>query len=112
MYVKDGFYEYPIVQRRIVGKKFPINGGGYVRLMAWGPIRRAIFRHIKKSDGYMFYVHPFEISTKEFPKFKGLGFLNGMFINRGRKSYLKKIKIIVNKLKQEGYEFKTMGEHV
>ena len=110
LFEDDGFYEYPVVQRRLLGKKFPISGGGYVRLMAWWLIRRAIFRHIKRSNGYMFYVHPFEISTKEFPKYKGLGFWNSVYINKGRKSYFKKIKSIIEELKKEGYSFKTMSQ--
>ncbi len=111
-YQKDGFYEYPIIRGRIFDKKIPISGGGYVRLIPWAIIKRAIFKHIENSDGYTFYVHPFEISDNKLPKIKGLKLHEKLFLEIGRRNYLKKIRIIIKKLKECGYTFKTMGSEL
>ena len=107
---KDGFYEYPVQQGKLLGKDFPISGGGYARLMFWHVVKKPIFRHILNGDGYMFYVHPFEIARKPLPRVKGIAWYERLYLRIGRRSYLQKIRQIIAKLKECGYEFKTMRE--
>ena len=109
---KDGFYEYPVLQGKIFGRNYPICGGGYARLMFWPFVRKPIFKHILNGNGYMFYVHPFEISAKRLPPIKGLRTHEKMYLNFGRKRYLNKIRSIIDKLKECGYEFKTMRQGI
>lgn len=112
VYSKDNFYEFTPTLTKFLGKNISLSGGAYLRLMPWFFAKILLKKHLKKSNGYIFYLHPFEVSKTKLPKFKNLTFLEKIFITRGRKTYLKKIKFIIKYLKKQGYEFSTMSKFI
>ncbi len=112
VFKKDGFYEFGIISEKVGGISLPICGGGYTRLMPWTLLKAAIKRHLKSSDYYVFYLHPFELSKHKIPHIKGLKSYDNYYLTKGLKSFPNKIKWIVNRLKKENFEFVTFEELV
>lgn len=111
-YRRGGFYEIkPTIAKTLVGE-LPMSGGGYLRLMPWSFVKSELKKYFKKSDSYVFYVHPFEVIGEKIPKFDDIKPIERLYLKRGRKNYLKKIVEIIKTLKKYGYEFKTMGQSV
>lgn len=108
----DGFYEFPIATGKILGKKMPISGGGYLRLIPWWAYHRALSRYMKENDIYIFYVHPFELSTKVLPRIKEISLLENSYFKRGRKTYSSKIERLIRMLQKNGFEFRTFSQMV
>lgn len=108
----DSFYEFPIATGRILGKKMPISGGGYLRIIPWWAYRGALHRYMKTNDIYVFYVHPFELSEKVLPKFKEIGLFENSYFKRGRKSYYGRIERLIKMLQKHGFTFKTFNQIV
>ena len=111
-YKKDNFIEITPNRVRAYSGHLPVSGGGYIRLVPWFVITYYIKKCIHKSNAYMFYVHPFEVSKKKTPKIKALSFVERLYIKIGRKNYLKKIEKIIKYLKKKGFEFKSLKEYV
>ncbi len=112
VYEKDGFYEFPLVCRKMFGTSLPICGGGYARFMPWSVLKSSIKKHLKKSDYYTFYLHPFELSKRQTQKFKNLNFVDKQYLVFGRKTFAKRIEKIIALLKENGYSFSTMEDFV
>lgn len=93
-------------------KPCTLSGGGYVRLTPWFIIKAKLNRYFKRADAYVFYVHPFELYKGKFPEYKQLSLLERTFINRGRKSYLRKIKYVFDKLKRRNFKFETISGYL
>ena len=110
---KNGnFYEYSLNKINFFGKIIPISGGAYIRLIPWFLLKHFVKKAIKKTDSYIFYVHPYELINKKLPKFKNLNFKEKLFLKIGRKTYIKKIEFIINYLKKQGFSFMTMNEYI
>lgn len=112
VYKKDGFYEFKPCIGKVLFKTLPVSGGAYLRVLPWFIVKSAIKRYIKKSDAYLFYVHPFEVVNERIPKSKELTIFEKLYLTRGRKSYLKKIESIIKMLKNEGYIFQTIEKYI
>lgn len=107
---KNKFFEFGLSKQSIFGIPFPISGGGYVRLGNWDFIKSLIKSYIKCHDYYVFYLHPFELTTQKIPFFKELKSYDKYYIKYGIKSYKKKIEQIILMLQECGYEFVTFEE--
>ncbi len=107
MFRKHGFYEFGLSQARIFGHRYPISGGGYVRLGHWGFIRSLIRRQIHRDDYYVFYLHPFEMTKQAVPDIKSLRGYDRYYLQCGIKTYCRKVEQIIRMLRKEGYEFIT-----
>lgn len=55
--------EVPLSTVRILGKDWPVGGGGYLRHLPYGITRWAL-RHIQKQRPAVVYMHPYEIDTE------------------------------------------------
>lgn len=109
IYKKDDFYEFSLP----VSNKFPIGGGGYVRLFPWLFVKRYIKKYINNNENeiYIFYLHPFELSKKRIPYVKHLKLYDDYYLRNNRhKFYEKKIERIIKLLKHNGFEFKTFED--
>ena len=112
VYQREGLYEFVPVRRVVLGKEILISGGGYVRLLPRKQIMMAIKSHIQKSNGYLLYLHPFEISDDELPVPKNILLIQKAYIKYGRKEYLDRVGEIFGYLIDNGYTFSSMGEYV
>lgn len=93
-------------------KPTTLSGGAYLRLTPWNMTKSRIERYFKRSDAYVFYVHPFEIYRGEFPDHKQLSAFDRMFVNGGRKEYIKKIEYLFDRLRQEDFSFPTISGYL
>lgn len=112
VYSRDGFYEIKPCISKLFGKNFPVSGGGYLRMAPWFLVKRLIRKYLRHSDAYLFYVHPFELSKKKLPLPEGLSFGEKLYINRGRKSYLRNIEKIIRMLKRRGFSIVTIEDFI
>ncbi len=55
--------EFPLTTIRIGGLNIPISGGGYLRLLPFPIVRRAIAKVRQRGELVNLYVHPWEIDT-------------------------------------------------
>ncbi len=107
----DGnFFEFGLSKQKIFGKPFPISGGGYVRLSNWGFIKNVIKQYLKQNEYYVFYLHPFELTTQKIPHLKNLKSYDQFYLTHGISSYRKHIEQLILLLKKLGYSFVTFEE--
>lgn len=112
VYEKDGFYEFPLVCKKICGIEMPICGGGYARFMPWSVLKSVIKKHLKNSNYYTFYLHPFELSKKEMQKFHNINTIDRQYLIFGRKTFADRIEKIITLLKENDFSFSTMEDFV
>lgn len=53
--------EYPMTTLDLLGLRLPAAGGGYLRQLPYGLIRRAFLGHQVRGEPGMFYIHPWEV---------------------------------------------------
>lgn len=107
---KDGFYEYELPKKRLLGIPMPISGGGYVRLFRWDVMKTLIKQYLKHSDYYVFYVHPFEMTNRKVPVLRELSAYENFYLSAGIRSYARKVEYIIQLLIYYGFEFVTFEE--
>ena len=112
VFVQDTFHEFGHATSNAMKIRFPLSGGGYIRLSNWFFSKFLLWRYIKKHDYYMFYLHPFELSKKKLPKIKKLKFYDKMYLGYGFRTLPFKINYIIKRLKKEGYSFTTFEQAV
>lgn len=110
VYKKGKFYEFAISVQKIFGKKFPVSGGGYIRISNWLFAQTMLKRYFKNNDNYVFYSHPFEFSKEKKPKLKRLKLYDKFYLKAGNLSYPYKMEYIIKKLKKYGYIFSTFED--
>jgi polysaccharide deacetylase family protein (PEP-CTERM system associated) len=57
--------EFPIASYRVLGKNWPVGGGGYHRLLP-GSAGRWLARRVLRQRPFVFYCHPYEFDPREF----------------------------------------------
>ena len=93
-----------------MGIPVPLSGGGYVRLGNWGFVLSMLSDYLRKSDYYVFYLHPFELSKQKVPHVPHLKPHDQWYLSVGLHTYRAKIETIIKLLKKFGYEFVTFEE--
>lgn len=58
--------ELPVATLRVLGKRFPVAGGGYHRLLPFPFIRWALEKAVLAGEVFMAYCHPYEFDPDEF----------------------------------------------
>jgi hypothetical protein len=58
--------ELPIATLSLLGRRWPVAGGGYHRLLPWTLIRWAIQHRLQRREAFMSYCHPYEFDAAEF----------------------------------------------
>lgn len=104
------FFEFSISKQKVLGRPYPVSGGGYLRLMNWGLIKLAVKRYLQHSDYYVFYLHPFELTSQKVPAIKGLNARDNYYLQTGIRSYGKRIEKIICMLKKKGFTFVTFEQ--
>ena len=112
VYFGHGLYEFIPVRRVVLGKEILLSGGGYVRMLPRKEVMRLIKKHTEKHNGYMLYLHPFEISDDVLPVPKNILAIQKAYIKYGRKGYLNRVEQILSYLKDNNFSFSSMGEYV
>ena len=112
VYYGYGLYEFVPMRKVVLGKEILLSGGGYVRMLPRKEIMRVIKKHVEKHDGFLVYVHPFEISDDELPVPKNILAIQKAYVKYGRSEYLNRVEQIISYLIDNGYKFESMGEFV
>ncbi len=112
VYTRDGFCEFGLTTQRVFGKKYPISGGGYLRIPNWFFAFSLLQHYLKKNDYYIFYSHPFEFSEEKVPRVKKLKFYDKLYLSMGLYTYPYKTEFIIKLLKKFGYTFTTFESQV
>ncbi len=110
VFCDNGFFEFGLPCERIFGQKFPISGGGYVRLGHWSFVLPMIRKYLGQNDYYVFYLHPFEMSRERTPSIRNLRFRDRVYLNLGLRTYRLKVEMIIKMLISCGYTFVTFDE--
>lgn len=110
IFCNDGFFEFGLSKQKIFGQPFPISGGGYVRLGNWSFIKQMILQYIRESDYYVFYLHPFELTTQKIPFLKELKSYDKYYLMANIASYGRHIEEIIKMLQIAGYKFVTFEQ--
>lgn len=58
--------ELPAATLSLLGRHWPVAGGGYHRLLPWPCIRWAIARTLSRDEAFVAYCHPYEFDPDEF----------------------------------------------
>ncbi len=110
VYKKGRFFEFGVSVQKIFGKKYPVSGGGYIRLSNWFFAQRMLNRYFKNNNNYVFYSHPFEFSREKTPKFKKLKLYDRYYLRAGNFLYPHKMEYIIKRLIKYGYRFSTFED--
>lgn len=105
-----GFCELAPSQVRLFGKRFPVSGGGYMRLCPWPVLKPALQRYLRENDCYIFYLHPFELSEGAVGPLRGLRLYDRVYLHRGRSRFSGRLEQLLSRLHSEGYTLMTLEE--
>lgn len=101
-----GIIEVPMSTITILGKVFPVAGGGYIRHFPYSVTKWAI-RHVQKSRPVIVYIHPHEIDTERFSySMKNLSWKNKVKTFKYHQMQLRNRQTIRDKLLRLLSEFK------
>ncbi len=106
----NDFFEFGMSEQKVFGNPFPVSGGGYVRMSNWAFMKSLIWQYINHNDYYVFYLHPFELTTEKVPILPELKLYDKYYLKYGINTYAAKIECIIGMLKKCGYEFVTFEE--
>ena len=62
--------ELPIATLDFGGRRWPVAGGGYHRLLPWTLIRWSIAHNLSQQEWFVAYCHPYEFDAQEFKALK------------------------------------------
>ena len=113
VYKKNDVIEFKMSVLTLANNEtIPVSGGGYLRLVPRIFMKNWLRRYIKQHSTFVFYVHPFEISSKKLPKIKEISAIRNMYLRLFTKNHLKRIRSLIKWLQKQGFEFKNMSEVV
>jgi hypothetical protein len=108
VYVLDDFFEFEVSTVNILGRKFPVSGGGYLRILPWLLNRILIEKFIREELLYVLYIHPFELSNAPCPDLPlGTSRSTSFRFKSGRVSVERKLNYLVELLDSAGFQFTT-----
>jgi polysaccharide deacetylase family protein (PEP-CTERM system associated) len=83
--LRPGFYEVCISCLPVGNRGLPWGGGGYFRMIPYGPWQAGVRRILASGAPYVFYIHPWELDPGQ-PRLDGLGRVNRFrhYVNLGR----------------------------
>ncbi|NLD36519.1 MAG: DUF3473 domain-containing protein [Desulfatiglans sp.] len=61
----DNFYEIPVSNLIVANQVLPWGGGGYFRLIPFFIYSLGVKLNLKKNDGFVFYIHPWELDPEQ-----------------------------------------------
>lgn len=84
--------EVPLSVINIMGRNFPVCGGGYLRYFPYTFTRNA-FRSINKERPVIVYMHPYELDTEKYPGY--------FYIARSKARYKQKAPLMLYRWKKD-----------
>lgn len=104
------FTEFEVSTLETLGRRVPVSGGGYLRLLPWLLMRHWIRRFLATGAPYVLYIHPFELSQQPTPAVPAdTPRLTQLRFAHGRRRVLERLDALVDMLGEEGYRFTTFA---
>lgn len=110
VYRKNNFYEFEVSTYKFLGFNIPISGGGYLRIIPWFIYKYFLNKYLINNKTYIFYIHPFELSSKNISLPSNISFFQKFRFNYNRKKTRSRIQKTINLLHKHGFEFKTFND--
>jgi peptidoglycan/xylan/chitin deacetylase (PgdA/CDA1 family) len=110
IYKKKSFKVFEISTIKFLGVNIPIAGGGYLRIIPWPLYIWLLKKYLKKSTFINFFIHPFELSRRNFELPKNTPYLTKFRYSYKRNKVEKRLNKIIELLKESGYNFKTFSQ--
>jgi polysaccharide deacetylase family protein (PEP-CTERM system associated) len=105
--LRDGqsLVELPIATTVVYGRRLPVAGGGYHRLLPFAIINWAVRRTLQSGQPFVAYCHPYEFDHKEFAELS-LRVPLQMRLHQGvgRRGFQKKFERLLRRFKVELYK--------
>ncbi|MBM3883669.1 MAG: DUF3473 domain-containing protein [Verrucomicrobia bacterium] len=107
----DDFCEFEVSTLTWAGKRIPVSGGGYLRIIPWFLMRRWLERYLRGAELYVLYIHPFELSPQRAPPLpRATSRANRMRFGLGRAQVARRLRQLIELLRQHGFTMTTFGE--
>ena len=111
IYKLDNFFEFQVSTYNFLGRNIPVSGGGYLRILPWRVMKLLIKQYLRENELYVMYIHPFELSRKNNPKFpKSAQWYNEIRFKYGRHNTIKKLDLLIKLILEEDYSIITFSE--
>ena len=106
----DTFFEFEATTLKILGKKYPDIWWGLSSAFSVALMRQLLLSHISKNNIYIFYIHPFELSSRPTPVLpKNTPLLTKYRFSLGRKEVKNRIERLVEMFDSNDYQFTTFS---
>lgn len=108
---RDGsFVEFEVSTLPVGGKRVPVSGGGYLRLLPWTLTRWLVGRYLREHQLYTLYIHPFELSRRPDPPLPaGTKWTTRRRFSVGRAQVADRLRRLIALLRARGFEFTTFA---
>jgi peptidoglycan/xylan/chitin deacetylase (PgdA/CDA1 family) len=111
VYRYNDFLEFETNAVPLMNKSIPVSGGAYIRVFPWMITKKMIRECVKYNEYYVFYIHPFEVSSSSTPYLDSdISLKTKMRFSLGRSTVENKIKKLIEFLREEGFKFLTFSE--
>lgn len=111
VYFKDGFAEFSLSTKVILGQHIAVSGGGWIRILPWNMLMKPLIKnYLKSAQSYSLYIHPFELSKGAMPEVAGTGFLTKIRSRRGLGKVDERIEELIDMLESNNFVFRTFGD--
>ena len=111
IYLKENFIEFEVSTLPIFRNPVPVSGGGYLRIFPWMIMNTLIKKYLEKSNLFILYIHPFELSLSSNPELPSdIPWYVEKRFTFGRNTVKSKLNKLIKLLKQFNYEFTTFSD--
>lgn len=92
--------ELPIATLDLGGRRWPVAGGGYHRLLPWPFIRWSIAHNLAQKEWFVAYCHPYEFDAQEFKALQlGIPLKTRLHQGLGRQGFTSKFVRMLQRFK-------------
>ena len=91
--------EVPVATLRVGGRRVPVAGGGYFRLLPRFILERALRRLVRADQPVIVYCHPYEFNPKEMAEYRGrVPVTRRLHQGLGRAAFIERVRHLVKSL--------------
>jgi polysaccharide deacetylase family protein (PEP-CTERM system associated) len=110
VYRRGRCVEFEVSTLEVAGRRIPVAGGGYLRLIPWALMHPLLRRYLAGHDLYVLYIHPFELSPQALPPVPAAtSRLTRVRMSRGRAAVAGRLKQLLALLRREGFAMTTFA---
>jgi len=109
---KTGVQEFSIPQQLLFGRKIPLGGGGYFRLYPLTFFLKLVQKYLQDNDLMIFYLHPWELDSKQPRFWTELRIDHGFRHYYGLKSSASKLEKFIQWGKKKQVNFSRIDQYL